>query len=52
MVTEENCILTNGCTKSCYTRVKEELLKVNVKVSKYDLGLFSINIEDVYKGYL
>ena len=40
MITEENCLWTIGHTKSWYTRVKQKLLKLNVKVSKYDAGSF------------
>ena len=38
----------SDASKSWYTRVKEELLKLNVKISKYDPGLFMYH----YRGSL
>ena len=38
----------SDASKSWYTRVKEELLKLNVKISKYDAGLFMYH----YRGSL
>ena len=38
--------------KSWYTRVKEELLKLNVKVSKYDPGLFMYQYRGTLHGLL
>ena len=39
-------------SKSWYTRVKEELLKLNVKVSKYDPGLFMYQYRGTLHGLL
>ena len=39
-------------SKSWYTRVKEELLKLNVKVSKYDPGLFMYQSRGTLHGLL
>ena len=41
-----------GKSKSWNTRVKEELLKLNVKVSKYDLGLFIYQYRRTLHGLL
>ena len=39
-------------SKSWYPRVKEELLKLNVKVSKYDPGLFMYQYRGTLHGLL
>ena len=39
-------------SKSWYTRVKEEFLKLNVKVSKYDPGLFMYQYRGTLHGLL
>ena len=39
-------------SKSWYTRVKEELLKLNVKISKYDPGLFMYQYRGTLHGLL
>ena len=42
----------SDASKSWYTRVKEELLKLNVKVSKYDPGLFMYQYRGTLHGLL
>ena len=42
----------SNSSKSWYTRVKEELLKLNVKVSKYDHGLFMYQYRGTLHGVL
>ena len=39
-------------SKSWYTRVKEELLRLNVKISKYDPGLFMYQYRGTLHGLL